>query len=34
VFIENCHVHAPRIAAAVLGRVAHAPDTVIGVPES
>ncbi|MCC6660812.1 MAG: NAD(P)-binding domain-containing protein [Phycisphaerales bacterium] len=34
VFIENCHTHAARIAAAVLGRVADAPDEVLTMPEA
>ena len=34
VFLENCHVHADRIAAHLAGEVADAPDPVIAQPES
>ena len=34
IFLENCHVHAERIAAHLAGRTADAPDPVIAQPES
>jgi thioredoxin reductase (NADPH) len=33
-FIENCHVHAERIVAAILGRTSEIPDAGFEQPES
>ncbi len=33
-FIENCHIHATRIAAALTGHAAPPPPTPIALPES
>jgi thioredoxin reductase (NADPH) len=35
VFIENCHAHGPKIAAAITGRVVEvAEEAVVREPES
>ena len=34
VFIENCHIHAARIVAAIEGRPAPPPPKPVGRPES
>jgi len=34
VFIENCHIHVERIAAAIAGQPVHAKATEYAQPES